>query len=470
MVAQAQRTPKSPAEPKDNHVRLLVAAIRPAPENELIYRPVNKEAPEIQELARSIQEFGVMEPIVVTRDGYILSGHQRHAACRLLGLEYIPGRIEPITRDSPEFIPRLREFNRQRVKSFDEVVRERVVEVRPGEAYQSLIDHRRAASAVSGDFIAIGETKRRKKIGRLKLPMLDAAIRFVEAQRAYWPISDREVHYGLLNDPPMRNINRPGSRYNNDMDSYKDLTNLLTRARLEGHIPFSAIGDPTRTVCVWNTHRDVGGFLRGEMDDFLKDYWRDLQQSQPNHIEIIGEKNTIEGSIKPVSMRFCIPYTLGRGYSSLDPRYKMYRRFKASGKSQLIILIVSDFDPEGEDIAHSFARSMRDDFGIKNLHAMKVCLTWDQVRERNLVQQFDIKKTSARYKKFAAKYGDRVHELESLPTAERARLLTEAIDRVMDTTVFNRELDAEREDATRIASLRETVVPLISSATRLTTK
>ena len=27
-------------------------------------------------------------------------------------------------------------------------------------------------------------------------------------------------------------------------------------------------------------------------------------------------------------------------------------------------MVLSDFDPEGEDIAHSFARSMRDDFGI----------------------------------------------------------------------------------------------------------
>jgi hypothetical protein len=54
------------------------------------------------------------------------------------------------------------------------------------------------------------------------------------------------------------------------------------------------------------------------------------------------------------------------------------------------------------------------------------------------------------------------------PTAERSRLLAEAIDQVMNTAAFNRELDAEREDAARIATLRETVVPpLIAAAARM---
>jgi hypothetical protein len=43
-------------------------------------------------------------------------------------------------------------------------------------------------------------------------------------------------------------------------------------------------------------------FVRDELDSFLKGYYRDLMQSQPNHIEIIGEKNTIRGIIRPVAM------------------------------------------------------------------------------------------------------------------------------------------------------------------------
>jgi hypothetical protein len=452
--------------PKVRLARLSIDAIRPAPENALIYRPVAPDDPDIRELARSIGRYGLKQPITVTRDGYIISGHRRHAACRLLGMQYVPCYVEPISHRDPRFEIMLCEHNRQRVKTFDEVVREQVIITNPAEAYRSLIEHRRAGSAVNGEFIRLGEVKRRKVIGRLKRPMLEAIRGFVEGQRPYWAISDREVHYGLLNDPPVRNANK-GNRYTNDLNSYNDTTDMLTRARLEGHIPFYAIGDETRTVCTWdNAHRSVGGFIGQELDGFLKGYWRELQQSQPNHVEIIGEKNTIEGSIRDIAMRYCIPYTLGRGYCSLDPRYKMYQRFKASGKGRLIILIMSDFDPEGEDIAYSFTRSMRDDFGIEEekIRARKVCLTHDQVLERNLPVQFDIKKEGSRYKKFAAKYGDRAHELEALPTAERQRLLTEAIDSVIDIDAFNRELDLEREDAVRLATLRETVVPSLIAA------
>jgi hypothetical protein len=229
---------------------------------------------------------------------------------------------------------------------------------------------------------------------------------------------------------------------------------VLTRARLAGEIPFDAIADPTRTVCNWKLDDQVGGFVRRELDGFLKGYFRNLQQSQPNYIEIIGEKNTIQTSVRDVAMEFCIPYTLGRGYCSLDPRYKMCQRFRASGKERLIILILSDFDPEGEDIAYSFARSMRDDFGVE-IVPKKVCLTHGQVLARDLPQTFDIKKKSARYKKFAAKYGDRAHELEALSVAERSALLRRAIDEVIDVDAYNREIDAEAEDAARIHVMRQ---------------
>src|SRR5262249_15526779 len=155
-------------------------------------------------------------------------------------------------------------------------------------------------------------------------------------------------------------------------------------------IPFDAIADPTRTVQAWDFDRGLQGFVNRELNGFMTGYYRDYQQSQPNHIEIIGEKNTVEGSIRTVAMEHCIPYTIGRGYCSLDPRRQMYERFKASGKNQLIVLALSDFDPDGLEIAQSFARSMRDDFGVTNILAKSVCLTYEQVLERNLAQTFDI--------------------------------------------------------------------------------
>ena len=57
----------------------------------------------------------------------------------------------------------------------------------------------------------------------------------------------------------------------------------------------------------------------------------------------------------------------------------MVKRFKSSGKDKLILLILSDFDPDGEEIAHSLARSLRDDFDVDAVEPVKVALTREQV-------------------------------------------------------------------------------------------
>ncbi len=456
--------------PKDSHVSLLDAdpndivslphhSIRPTPVNSKIYRPIWTMDPEIQELADSIQRYGLMEPIVVSRDRFILSGHRRHSACGLLGKTHVDCRVDDVTRSDPAFETLLVEYNRQRVKSFDEIAHEFAIDISPGDAYRSLIEQRKAESSVSGDFLVIGGKKARKEISVAKQQMLDAVVTIINEQKEYWPLSDRQVHYEMLNNPPLRHTSKPGSRYKNDRDSYQNLCDLLTRARLTGKIPFDAIADPTRSIVSWDLNREVGGFLKNQLEGFLGGYARDLQQSQPNHFEIVGEKNTVAGSIRSVAAEYCITYTLGRGYSSLDPRHKMSKRFCASGKSKLIVLILADFDPEGEDICESFTRSMRDDFNIKGVRAKKVCLTYDQVRERNLPKNYEIKKTSSRYKKFAAKYGDRAHELEALSSAERSRLLREAINSVIDVDAYNTEIDAEKEDAANLAELRAKGLP-----------
>lgn len=449
-------------------VRLAMHGIQPAPENETIYKPVSPDDPSVKELANSIRDYGLKEPIVVTADGYILSGHRRYAACCSLGWKTIPCRVEAITRDDPNFVNLLMTFNRQRVKSFDEQVRETVIATNPDDAYQSLIEHRESVAKISGEFISISGVKTRSRITKAKHPMQNAILAILERLRDFLPLSDRQIHYELLNDPPLRHASKPNSQYVNNGYCYKDTTDLLTRMRLIGLIPFESISDETRPFVIWGVHREIGGFLQSEMTGFLKGYWRDLQQSQPNHIEIIGEKNTLTSSVRTVSAKYRIPYTLGRGYCSIDPRYKMYKRFKASGRQNLIILILSDFDPDGEEIAHSFVRSMRDDFDVEDVKAMKVFLTYDQVIERDLPQKFDIKRDSAQYANFSKKYGDRSHEVEALSIPERERLLTEAIDSVMDTAAFNQELDAEKKDAARLKILREAVLPALASAAKQT--
>jgi len=136
-------------------------------------------------------------------------------------------------------------------------------------------------------------------------------------------------------------------------------------------------------------------------------------------------------------------------------------RFRKSGKDKLVLLILSDFDPDGQEIAHSLARSLRDDFGVDDVEAIKVALTSDQVTEFNLPPVMQAKRSSSNYKRFAAEHGDDVFELEAIAPEDLQRLLTEAIDAVIDPKAFNHEIDQEKQDAADLDVTRRRVHRLL---------
>jgi hypothetical protein len=378
--------------------------------------------------------------------------------------------MEPVRRligskVNPRFVEMLREFNRQRVKSLDEVVREEIVSADPEEAHRALVEHRKLTSALDLQTITLNSFRPRSLISAAKRPFLEAVLQVLRDLKDFLPLSVRQIHYNLLNHPPLMHASKPDSRYANTLQSYKNLDDLLTRARLERSIPFSAIHDPTRPVATWHVHDSVAPFIREQLDGFLKGFYRNLQRSQPNHIEIVGEKNTIEGVIRPIAMEYCIPYTIGRGYSSLPPRHDMAKRLQKSGKEKLVLLVLSDLDPEGEDIGRSFAQSMRDDFGIKRIEPVKIALTRDQVDQLLLPPIMQAKKTSSRYDRFTAKHGKDVYELEAAPPNRLQAYLREVIDTVLDVELFNAEIDAEKRDAAKLDGYRRALLAQLKDMT-----
>jgi hypothetical protein len=440
--------------------------LQPAPENDLLYKPVDPNDPDVRALAASIQLHGVKEPLVASKDGYLLSGHRRFVAAKLAGLTSVPCREEPINRweDVDQFVVLLREYNRQRNKSFAEKLREELVGIDPQTAHASLLTEREERSEVQLDAMELSVGAGRAQISAAKMPFLNAVLEILQARRSYWPLSDRQVHYALLNAPPLRHASKPKSRYTNTRQAYGDLTDLLTRARIEGRIPFHAIGDETRPVMLWTGYLEPSTFLRQAMKSFLSGYYRNLLQSQPNHVEIVAEKNTIAPLCRKVCEKYCLPLTTGRGYCSLPPRHAMAQRYRRSGKEKLILLMVSDFDPDGEEIAHSFARSMRDDFSIEKVHAIKVALTGDQVKQFELPPVMEAKGDNAKRDKFVAKHGKHVWEVEALMPDQLIGILDEAVRSVLDMDAWNAEVDEEAQDARQIQAVRQSVLKLLQES------
>ena len=143
----------------------------------------------------------------------------------------------------------------------------------------------------------------------------------------------------------------------------------------------------------------------------------------------------------------------------MPPRQEVYNRYIQSGKSKLIILCLTDFDPDGDQIAESFCRSMRDDFGITNIQSFKVALTREDVEKHDLPSDMEAKKTSPNYKKFFERYGsNRAVELDAAPAELLQEKLEGSIELVLDMDEFNAQIKIEEQDAVEIQARRTVVL------------
>jgi hypothetical protein len=435
-------------------------SITPSRLNDSVYRPPSEDDPDIQEMARSMREHGVLQALTITSDGFILSGHRRYCAAKAAGLKTVPVVVEDITRDHAAFARLLVTHNQQRQKNIAELLAEQVVQRSGDDAHRELVQYRaerRRKATARACRMEVTTERRRSAISNAKQPMLDAVLAVLDDLREFWPLSLRTIHYNLLNAPPLRHASKPGSRYRNNRQCYADLSGICTRARLCGLLPFDAISDETRPVQRWNIHPNAEGYIRTEVGRFLRGYWRDLMQSQPNHVEVIGEKNTLLPIIEPVCSDYTVPLTIGRGFCSLPPRKQIYDRWRESEKYDLVLVVLSDHDPDGEMIADSLVGYMRDDFRIPahRIHAVRAALTAEQCQRFNIPADVEAKPSSTNYQRFVKNHGTAGCELEAVPPKQLQLMLRNAIESVLDLDAFSAEQARERADAAEIEVQRK---------------
>jgi hypothetical protein len=145
----------------------------------------------------------------------------------------------------------------------------------------------------------------------------------------------------------------------------------------------------------------------------------------------------------------------------------MVDRFLASGRDKLVVIVVSDFDPEGVDIPHSFGVSLRDDFDIDpdRLVIVKAALTYAQVQSMDLHEGQLGKTEGARYGAFVEKYGERCWELEAVPDATLLAIVEETIRQTIDLEAFERERQIQKNEQAELNDHRRTIKTALAGVT-----
>jgi hypothetical protein len=444
-----------------------LADLKPSPENDDIYGETTHDD-DMQRLIDSIEVNGLEEPLIVTKDLYIISGHRRYFALSQIKQpnSEVPVRIKEYRKDErSDFQRLLTEYNPQRVKTPAMVLREALVRFSARDPRKAIESHYEEASETDVNYLTVKGKKSIGKISEGKMEFLEAAKSVVMSLKPFWPVAVRQIHYNLLNNAPLKLTAKRSKftlehyRYKNDRESYKALIDLLTVARYLGHIPMHVIDDISRPRGWHQGYSSASEFINVQLEGFLDGYHRDKQDGQVRHIEVLFEKNTLMQIFRPVCDEYYVPWSSGRGYSSIPIFRDIASRFNKSGRKTMTLIVASDFDPEGLDLAEDAVRTLRDLWGIP-IEYHRLGVNREQINEFNLAEDFNpAKVTSSRYNKFVNETGSKkTWELEALPPQALQQGLREAIKANMNMEIYNEIVSQEQKDANEIMRFRSEII------------
>lgn len=176
-----------------------------------------------------------------------------------------------------------------------------------------------------------------------------------------------------------------------DKDDFDKAQDLINYCRKNGYLPVD--------ICVEDDRRAAENIDDPDVEDY-KAYARLLYEDLRNnaaaryqhdyfavyqhyYIELRTEKIDLINTFRPVCEKYHIPFSNAAGWSDINSRAAMMRRFKAWEQSgrQCVLLYCGDFDPVGIQIS---------DFIKENLHALSKAKDLDWSPDNLIVDRFGL--------------------------------------------------------------------------------
>lgn len=157
-------------------------------------------------------------------------------------------------------------------------------------------------------------------------------------RRQGYDLSLRQLYYQLVSKNLVANTEQ----------SYKRIGGILNDARMCGYVDWDMIVDRGRETTQnnhWDSPRDI---LEACANQFRYNLWDD----QPWHVEVMVEKQALEGVLEPICKQLDIPFTANKGYSSSSAMYQSGKRIneKLEAGKNICVLYLGDHDPSGIDM------------------------------------------------------------------------------------------------------------------------
>jgi hypothetical protein len=273
---------------------------------------------------------------------------------------------------------------------------------------------------------------------KARLEMINEIIEEYNAQN--YRLTLRQLYYQLVS----RDI------IPNKSEEYAKLSVLLGKGRMAGIVDWDAIEDRIRRPYIPYWVLDIPNAI----EDTIKQYRLNRQDSQDNYIEVWVEKDALSGVLKRVTSEYHVNLMVNRGYSSITAMHDAYNRFARAermGQSG-IILYLGDHDPSGVDMVRDISTRLTE-FGV-SVDVQHIALTDDQISKYNPPPN-PTKVSDPRAKDYIVRYGNTSWEVDALRPDVLHKLVVSSIEENIDMDLFNEQKEQEQEDIERLKEIQK---------------
>lgn len=252
----------------------------------------------------------------------------------------------------------------------------------------------------------------------------------------------RQLYYQLV----------AGNHIPNTVRSYDNIVQLMTNARMSGHIDWDVIEDRTRGLLELSHWRNGSHIL----DVVSKTYHQDMWAAQEKRVFVIVEKEALAGVLERTCNEYDVPLLPARGYPSATTLRELAKSRIMRATQQIVVLHLGDHDPSGIDMT----RDLEDRLSIFSRYRVhvdfrRIALNMDQIEEQQPPPN-PAKQTDCRFAKYEEEFGtDQSWELDALKPQYLHELLSEQIRDCIDFDAWEKTEDEIAEVKKRLAKLAQ---------------
>jgi hypothetical protein len=270
--------------------------------------------------------------------------------------------------------------------------------------------------------------------------MIDQANAIIEEYAAEgYTLSLRQIFYQFVSRDLLPSLwTDPATGSTNNVRSYIKLGVIISDGRMAGLIDWDAIKDRTRekgSNSHWDSPEDI-------IDSISRQYRLDTRIDQPIYIEVLVEKDALEGIVERSCRLLDVPWLSCRGYLSMTTMREAAERYieqEEEGK-ETVILHFGDHDPSGIDMTRDIQDRLAE-FGSQ-VRVMRIALNRDQIDRYNPPPN-PAKETDSRCAGYISVHGNESWELDALDPRVISELIENEILNLTDDVL--RDVLVERQ-------------------------